>query len=115
MSVFATVNLLHLSNKAIKTLPTTSEYRAVNEAVTKKALVKYTRTEDPEIINRLYQFYGLKVIDKAPYITPAAIKSAIDEVAVTIPQIRNTPPTTFYDERFVKDLETSGYLQKLYP
>ena len=102
-------------HKFMRAYATGAKRMKTNEAVTKKALVKYTRTEDPEIINRLYQFYGLKVIDKAPYITPAAIKSAIDEVAVTIPQIRNTPPTTFYDERFVKDLETSGYLQKLYP
>jgi ABC-type nitrate/sulfonate/bicarbonate transport system substrate-binding protein len=86
-----------------------------NEALTKKVLTRYTRTEDPEIIDRLYQFYAFKILQKAPYITPAAIKSAISEVAEKTPQIQNVPATTFYDERFVKDLETSGFLQKLYP
>jgi len=86
-----------------------------NEALTKKVLMKYTRTEDPEIINRVYQFYVFKVLQKAPYITPGAIKSAIDEVAEKTPQVKSVPATTFYDERFVKDLETSGFLQKLYP
>lgn len=86
-----------------------------NEALTKKVLMKYTRTEDPEIIDRLYQLYAFKILQKAPYITPAAIKGAIEEVAGTIPQIKTVPATTFYDDRFVKDLETSGFLQKLYP
>jgi len=86
-----------------------------NEALTKKVLMKYTRTEDPEIIDRLYQLYAFKILQKAPYITPAAIKGAIEEIAGTIPQVKTVPATTFYDDRFVKDLETSGFLQKLYP
>ena len=88
-----------------------------NEAQAKKILMKYTRIEDPEILDRVYRFYfyTLKVLQKAPYITPAAIKGAIEEVAATAPQVKNVPATTFYDDRFVKELETSGFLQKLYP
>lgn len=86
-----------------------------NQALTKKVLAKYTRTEDAEIIDKLYQFYAFKILQKAPYITPAAIKSAIDEIAEKTPQIKNVPATNFYDDRFVNDLETSGFLQKLYP
>ena len=102
-------------NKFMRAYAIGARRMKTNEALAKKALIKYTRTEDPEIIDRVYQFYALKVLQKAPYITPAAVKSAIDEVAATTPQVKSVPATTFYDDHFVKELETSGFLQKLYP
>jgi len=57
----------------------------------------------------------LKLIQRAPYLTRAAIQSAIDDVATKVPQVKSIPATTFYDDRFVKDLETSGFLKRLYP
>lgn len=84
-------------------------------AVTKKILMKYTRTQDPEILERVYKFYALRILQKAPYIPLAAIEGAIDDVARKDPKVKSVPATTFYNDRFVKELETSGYLKKLYP
>lgn len=85
-----------------------------DEPLTKKILRKYTRMKDPDIIDKLYNLYALKILQKAPYIEPAVIQSAINDVAATEPRVKSVPPTRFYDDRFVKNLETSGFLKKLY-
>jgi NitT/TauT family transport system substrate-binding protein len=79
-----------------------------------KTYAKYTTVQDTAILQKAYDFYVEKIVDKAPYINMAGMKNALDEVAKTIPAAKNAKPEQFVDTRFLDKLEKSGLLNELY-
>jgi len=79
-----------------------------------KSYAKYTTVQDTAILQRAYDFYVGKIVEKAPYINMAGMKNALDEVAKTIPAAKNATPEQFVDMRFIERLEKSGLLTELY-
>jgi ABC-type nitrate/sulfonate/bicarbonate transport system substrate-binding protein len=84
-------------------------------AAAKRAIAKFTKTEDGKIVDDTYEFY-------APYfVTDLALKaeqlqtwfSYLDEKEY--PQAAKARPSDFYDNSFVAALEKSGFFQKLGP
>lgn len=82
-------------------------------ATAKRAIAKYTQTDDSKIVDDTYAFY-------APYFgTNLALKpeqlttwfSYLDEKEY--PQVIKANATDFYDNSFVEALEKSGFFQKL--
>ena len=70
-------------------------------------------TNDEEILDASY-VAALPAIPRVPLPTRAAVESAIELVALTKPAARGVDPDRFFDARFVKELEDSGYIQSLY-
>ncbi len=79
-----------------------------------KSYAKYTTVQDTAILQRAYDFYVAKVVEKAPYINMTGMQNALDEVAKTIPAAKNAKPEQFVDLRFLDRLEKSGLLNELY-
>ncbi|HEY2986785.1 MAG TPA: ABC transporter substrate-binding protein [Candidatus Binatia bacterium] len=79
-----------------------------------KSYAKYTTVQDTAVLQKAYDFYVGKIVDKAPYIDMTGMQNAIDEVAKTIPAARNAKPEQFVDLRFLDRLEKSGLLSELY-
>jgi len=79
-----------------------------------KTLAKYTTVADPAILNRAYDFYMNKVLERAPYINMQGMQNALDDVARTLPAAKNAKPEQFVDLRFLDRLEKSGLLKELY-
>jgi ABC-type nitrate/sulfonate/bicarbonate transport system substrate-binding protein len=79
-----------------------------------KTLAKYTTVTDPAILNRAYDFYMNKVLERAPYINMQGMQNALDDVARTVPAAKNAKPEQFVDLRFLDRLEKSGLLKELY-
>ena len=79
-----------------------------------KSLAKYTAIADAAILNRTYDFYIAKVIERAPYINMQGMQNALDDVARTVPAAKNTKPEQFVDLRFLDRIEKSGILKELY-
>ena len=84
-----------------------------NPAAAKRAIAKFTKTEDAKIVDDTYDFY-------APYfVTNLALKpeqlqtwfSYLDEKEY--PQAAKANPADFYDNSFVAALEKSGFFRKL--
>jgi len=93
--------------------------RAIHRARTDKeftfkSIAKYTKIEDPFVLQKAYDLYVGKVLEKAPYINMIGMKNALDDLAKTLPTARNTKPEQFIDTRFLDKLEKSGLLQDLY-
>jgi len=65
-------------------------------------------------LQRAYDFYVGKIVDKAPYVDMKGMQNALDEVAKTIPAAKNAKPEQFVDLRFLDKLEKSGLLKELY-
>ena len=82
--------------------------------LTLKSYAKYTTVQDTAILQKAYDFYVGKVVEKAPYIDMTGMQNALDEVAKTIPAAKNAKPEQFIDMRFLEKLEKSGLLNELY-
>jgi ABC-type nitrate/sulfonate/bicarbonate transport system substrate-binding protein len=79
--------------------------------ISKRALARYLATNDREVIDEAYQtFRG--VFPKVPYFTEEYIRSVL---AVTDhPKAAAADPKEFFDNRFLKELEDTGFVQELY-
>ena len=81
---------------------------------TVKTLAKYTTITDTVLLNKTYDFYMTKVLERAPYINMQGMQNALDDVARTVPAAKNAKPEQFVDLRFLDRLEKSGLLKDLY-
>jgi ABC-type nitrate/sulfonate/bicarbonate transport system substrate-binding protein len=79
-----------------------------------KTLAKYTTITDVAILDRTYDFYLNKVLERAPYINMQGMQNALDDVARTVPAAKNAKPEQFVDLRFLERLEKSELLKELY-
>ncbi len=82
--------------------------------LTFKSIAKYTKVEDPFLLQKAYDLYLGKVLERAPYINMVGMQNALDDLARTVPAAKNTKPEQFIDLRFLQNLEKSGLLKELY-
>lgn len=91
-------------------------HRALNDReFTYKAMAKYTKIQDTSVLQRAYDFYMTKVLEKAPYVNMAGVQNVLDDLAKTVPAAKNAKPEQFVDFRFLDNLEKSGLMKELYP
>jgi NitT/TauT family transport system substrate-binding protein len=82
---------------------------------TYRSMAKYTKIQDPVVLQKAYDFYMSKVLEKAPYVNMAGVHNVLDDLAKTVPAAKNAKPEQFVDLRFLDTLEKSGLLKELYP
>jgi ABC-type nitrate/sulfonate/bicarbonate transport system substrate-binding protein len=77
----------------------------------KRALSRYLVTGDSAILEEAYQtFRG--IFPRVPYVTEDYIKSVI--AVSDNPKAAGANPKDFFDNRFLKEIEDSGFVQELY-
>ena len=59
-------------------------------------------------------FYAPKLA-RVPYPTIGGIRFILDQIAARDARAKNVNPESFMDVRFVKQLDESGFIQRLYP
>jgi len=82
-------------------------------ALARRAIARYTRATDSKIIDAVYQ-YALDYVDKVPYNTREGIQEVLNQAAEKNPKAKEARPETFYDDRFVKELESAGFYKQLW-
>jgi len=87
--------------------------KVVNEDadVSKRSLAKYLATTDGPIIEEAYQAYR-GIYPKVPYMTEEQIVSIL--AVADHPKAAAADPKEFFDNRFMKEIEDSGFIQELY-
>lgn len=85
-----------------------------DRALTFKVLSKYLRTTDQELLGESYDVQIAKYMQKAPLPTAEAVSSVLDELGERNPKARGHDPRRFFDDRFVRELQTSGFIDSLY-
>jgi NitT/TauT family transport system substrate-binding protein len=78
---------------------------------TKRAIAKYTQTEDPALLEESYQV-GFGQLPEIPLVREEVVRGAME--TSDHPQARTAPPQQFYDNRFVQELEAAGFYRQLY-
>jgi NitT/TauT family transport system substrate-binding protein len=77
----------------------------------KRALARYLATNDSGILDEAYQtFRG--IFPRVPYVTDDYIKSVL--AVSDNPKAVGANPRDFFDTRFLKEIEDSGFVQELY-
>jgi ABC-type nitrate/sulfonate/bicarbonate transport system substrate-binding protein len=77
----------------------------------KRAIAKYFATKDQEIIEEAYRGF-IPLLPKVPYVTDDAIRTALS--VTDHPKAAAANPKDFYDNRFLQELESSGFVKELY-
>ena len=79
--------------------------------ISKRALSRYLVTTDSAILEEAYQsFRG--IFPRVPYVTEDQIKSSL--ALSEHPKAATANPKEFFDTRFLKEIEDSGFVQELY-
>ena len=90
--------------------------RAKNDReFTYKSMATYTKIQDSTVLQKAYDLYIGKVLEKAPYINMVGMQNALEDLAKTVPAAKSAKPEQFIDHRFLDNLDKSGLLKELYP
>jgi NitT/TauT family transport system substrate-binding protein len=93
--------------------------RAIHRAMTDRELTvrsmaKYTKLEDPVLLQKAYDLYIGKVFERVPSINMEGMRNALDDIARTNPAAKTAKPEQFIDFRFLENIERSGLVKELY-
>jgi ABC-type nitrate/sulfonate/bicarbonate transport system substrate-binding protein len=90
------------------------QYAQTHRGETLKILSKYMRTSDAEILNASYDYYVGRVIPRTPYVSEKGLQAVIEFIRQGNPQVPNVKAQEFMDNRFIKELDESGFIKSLY-
>jgi NitT/TauT family transport system substrate-binding protein len=79
-----------------------------------KVLSKYLRTDDPELLAESYDVQIAKYMMKVPLTTADALRSVLEELSERNPKAKDLDPNKFFDDRFVRQLQASNFIEALY-
>ena len=90
-----------------------SAIKVVNEDsdISKRALARYLATSDGAILEEAYQAYR-GVYPKIPYTTEDQVRSIL--AVADHPRAAGADPKDFFDNRWLKEVEDSGFINELY-
>jgi NitT/TauT family transport system substrate-binding protein len=75
-------------------------------------LKKYVATKDPEVLSAIYELNKQQLATKpVPYVR--VVKSMIELLARTRPDLPNANPEGFVEPRFVNELERAGFFEEM--
>jgi ABC-type nitrate/sulfonate/bicarbonate transport system substrate-binding protein len=81
--------------------------------LSRRAIAKYGRATDAKTVDAVYR-YALDYVDKIPYNTREGIQEVLNQIAQRNPKAKTAKPEEFYDDRFVKELESQGFYKQLW-
>lgn len=67
-----------------------------------------------QYVEKTYALYANKYLDQIPYVSLQGVKTLLEFIAPEIPKAKSADPEFFIDARIVKQLENSGFYNKLY-
>jgi hypothetical protein len=74
----------------------------------KQVIGRYTSTEDARILAETYRLYVERGLNDIPYVSVAALETAIEEVSALNPKAQGTDPTSYFDNSVLEEVERHG-------
>jgi NitT/TauT family transport system substrate-binding protein len=91
-----------------------SAYNLTNPKGAQKILQKYLAIKDDKSVQESYNEIVAKLTLKVPYPTEPGLQLYLDQLKSKNPKAAQAKPSDFTDITFLKELESSGYIDKLY-
>lgn len=77
-------------------------------------IARYMRTSDMEAVGATYDYFARKIVPKKPYPTIKGIKALLELAAKERPEAAKTSPEPFANLTLLKELDDSGFIDRLY-
>jgi NitT/TauT family transport system substrate-binding protein len=74
---------------------------------------RWMRMDDREALDESYE-YVLKIVPRKPYATDKGIQAVLDALALRNPAAKKFKPQDFYDMSYLKELDKSGFLDRVF-
>lgn len=81
---------------------------------TMEVITKYLRTDDKEVLEDTYESIVLGLVPEKPYPTQKGIQIILREFGAKDPAARSARPDQFVDLTIMKELDGSGFIDRLY-
>ena len=91
-----------------------THYNLTNPKGAQKVLQKYLAIKDEKSVDEAYNEIVFKLTRRVPYPTEPGIQIFLDQLKAKNPKAGQAKPSDFTDISFLKELESSGYIDKLY-
>jgi NitT/TauT family transport system substrate-binding protein len=91
-----------------------SHYNLNNPKGAQSILQKYLAIKDDRSVEEAYNEIVAKLTRRVPYPTEAGIQLFLDQLKIKNPKAAPAKPTDFTDISFLKELESSGFIDRLY-
>ena len=75
---------------------------------------KYLRITDAEVLAEAYEIYVNKYLARVPLPTVEALRGVLEELAQRNPKAKEMDPKRFFDDSFVRQMQSSGFIDGLY-
>jgi LysM repeat protein len=89
-------------------------YAKTNRRETIEVLAKYLRTDDKEVLDDTYESIVQTLVPEKPYPTIKGVQIILREFGAKDPVARSARPEQFVDVSIVKELDSSGFIDRLY-
>jgi NitT/TauT family transport system substrate-binding protein len=77
-----------------------------DKAFTMKVIAKYTKENDPDIVERTYEFYRKAGFRRDLIISEPGVQGILEFLSETTPEAKKATPAQFFDDRFVRQLNS---------
>jgi NitT/TauT family transport system substrate-binding protein len=81
--------------------------------LSRRAIANYGHATDAKTNDAVYQ-YALDYVDKIPYNTREGVQEVLNQIASRNPKAKTAKPEEFYDDRFVRELDSQGFYKQLW-
>ena len=103
-----------LVRNAMKAYVEGIHYYKTHRAESLAVLAKYLKTNDADVLAEVYDDVGINLTAEKPYPTLRGIGIMLRELAATSPKAGAARPEDFVDLTFMKELDGSGFIDRLY-
>lgn len=103
-----------IARRFVKAVIEGIHFYKTNKQASIQSIAKFMRSKDSEALEETYDQYALKLLDRTPYPTIKGIETILEDMAKGNPKVKGVDARSFVDPHFIKELEDSGYIGKLY-
>ena len=89
-------------------------YAKTHRKETIDILAKYLRTDDREVLDDTYESIVVTLMPEKPYPTQKGVQIILRELGLKDPAARSAKPEQFVDTSIIKELDGSGFIDRLY-
>ena len=89
-------------------------YAKTHRKETIEVLAKYLRTDDKEVLDDTYESIVQTLVPEKPYPTQKGVQIILRELGAKDALARSARPEQFIDATIVKELDSSGFIDRLY-
>lgn len=89
-------------------------YFKTHKSESMRTIAKYMKVNDMESIGATYEYFAPKVVPQKPYPSLKGIKALIDLAAYEKPELKNVSPERFVNITILKEVDDSGFIDRLY-